>query len=108
MQYKTIVMELLEQHPQVHETLKQERKLLQTIESLARELKATHEQILRDLSEQQPPLSSDRSSGTSSQAMEMAVAELQARLEILSGGANDDTLNLDQIMAQLLQHSPRE
>lgn len=108
MQYKTIVMELLEQQPPLHESLKQERKLLQTIESLARELKTTHEQIIGDLSEQQPPPPSDRSSGISSQAMEMAVAELQDRLATLSGGENDETLTLDQIMEQVIQHSPRE
>jgi hypothetical protein len=108
MQYKTIVMELLEQHPQIHESLKRERRLLAMIESLARELKATHEQILRDLSEQQPPPLGDGSSGISSQAMEMAIAELQELLAILSGDENDDTLNLDQFMALLLQHSARE
>lgn len=108
MQYKTIVMELLEQHPPLHETLKRDRRLLETIESLARELKATHEQTISDLSEQQPPLPGDGSSGISSQAMEMAIAELQGRLAILSGGENDETLNLDQIMAQVIQRLPRE
>ncbi len=109
MQYKTIGMELLEQRPVLHESLKRERRLLKTIESLARELKATHEQFISDLSGQQPPQNqSGTFSGISSQAMEMAIAELQDRLAILSGDETDEALSLDQIMAQVLQHSPRE
>ena len=39
MQYKTIILELLQQRPQMHEQLRKERKLLPTMERYARELK---------------------------------------------------------------------
>jgi len=43
MQYKTIILQLLQQRPQMHEQLRQERKLLPTLEIYAKELKASHE-----------------------------------------------------------------
>ena len=49
MQYKTIVLELLQQRPEMHEQLRQQRKLLTTMEMYARELKASHEAIRKRL-----------------------------------------------------------
>ena len=43
MQYKSIVHELLQQRPAMHEQLRKERKLLPTLEMYARELKTSHE-----------------------------------------------------------------
>ena len=41
MQYKTIVLELLQQRPQMHEQLRKDRKLLPALEFYAKELKAS-------------------------------------------------------------------
>ena len=103
MQYKTIAMELIEQRPQMHEKLKRERKLLSTMETIARELKASHEEISRDLASEQPQM---EASLISSQAMEMAISELTDRLppENFKGEnpkGEEDELSLDQIMATL-------
>ena len=43
MQYKTIVLELLKERKELHEQLRLTRRLLPTMESLARELKTSHE-----------------------------------------------------------------
>ena len=43
MQYKTIILELLQQRPEMHDQLRKDRKLLPTMELYARELKTSHE-----------------------------------------------------------------
>ena len=54
MQYKTIIYELLQQRPQMHEQLRKERKLLTTLELYARELKTSHEAWKEALDQQRP------------------------------------------------------
>ena len=105
MQYKTIVMELLEQNPELHNHLKQNRKLLETIDAMALELKWNHEQMIAELAEQQPDVAY---SVTCSQATEIAIAELQQRLAPTSDHETDEAMSLEQIMASVTQHSPRE
>ena len=98
MQYKTIVMELIEQRPHLHEKLKRERKLLSTMERVARELKASREEIRRDLASEQPHM---EASLISSQAMAMAISELEARMPPERPNEEKDELSLDQITASL-------
>jgi FtsZ-binding cell division protein ZapB len=43
MQYMTIALELLKERPELHEQLRLARRLLPTLETCARELKASHE-----------------------------------------------------------------
>jgi hypothetical protein len=59
MQYKTIILELLQQRPEMHEQLRKERKLLPALELYAKELKASHESWKEVLSQAKP--GSDRS-----------------------------------------------
>ena len=105
MQYKTIVMELLEQNPELHNQLKQNRKLLQTIDAMALELKLRHEQTIAELAEQQPGVAY---SVICSQATEIVISELQERLAPTSDHETNEAMSLDQIMASVIQHSPRE
>ena len=105
MQYKTIVMELLEQNPELHNHLKQNRKLLETIDTMALELKLRREQTIAELAEQQPDV---EYSVICSQATEIAIAELQQRLAPTSDHETDEAMSLEQIMASVMQHSPRE
>ena len=66
MLYKTIVLSLLEQLPQLHEQLCKNRQLLATLERLADELKSSHEtwkeQLLQDQAGEREP-DSERSAG---------------------------------------------
>ncbi len=74
MQYKTIIMELLENQP-IQEKLRQERKLLTMIERLAIELRTNHLATKAALE-----ATGVNSQSASSRAMESAVAELAASL----------------------------
>src|SRR5580692_342490 len=77
MQYKTIVLELLKERTELHEQLRLTRRLLPTMETCARELKASHETWMETLAQSNP--SSDPSQ-IASEAMELALRELEERL----------------------------
>lgn len=103
MQYKTIVHELLQQQSELHEKLRLTRRLLPTIEAYARELKASHQEWQETLSAARP--GSDPIQ-ISSEAMEMAVKEMEDRLQSESQ-TNDEALSLDAAMAFLRSPTSR-
>jgi hypothetical protein len=104
MQYKTIVLELLRQRTELHEQLRITRKLLPTLESCAKELKASHEAWKETLTQAHP--GSDPMQ-IASEAMELAIKNLEDRLP--SGSPQDETeeLSLDQAMAHIQSHTSR-
>jgi len=104
MQYKTIILGLLQQRTQMHETLRKERKLLTTMEKLARELRTRHQAWMENLSQANP--GNDRSQ-ISSEAMEMALKELEDRLPPVSAADEEAALALDRAMASVLSHTSR-
>lgn len=77
MQYKTIVLELLKQRPEIHNQLRRKRMLLATVERYARELKANHETWKERLSQAKP---GSEESQISSEALEFALKESEDRL----------------------------
>lgn len=101
MQYKTIILELLKQRPEMHEQLRQERKLLTTLEIYAKELKESHETITEQFRQARPD--SDPAQ-ISSEAFEMALKELEDRLPPASA-MDDQELSLDQAMASVTSPS---
>lgn len=105
MQYKTIVLEMLQQRTELHEQLRQERKLLETVESMAVELKASHEAIRDQLQQANPNIAPEQ---TSSEAFEMALKELEDRLPPVSPMDDHEELSLDGAMAFLRNHSPKK
>lgn len=96
MQYKTIILELLEQRPQMHEQLRRERKLLTTLDSYAKELKSSHEAWKETLSQSNP---GNDPSQIANEAMEVAIRELEDRLPSESALNDHETLSLDEAMA---------
>ena len=104
MQYKTIILEMLEQRQELHEQLRQERKLLTTLEIYARELKESHEAITEQLRQAQP--GSDPSQ-ISSEAFEMALKELEDRLPPVSQEQGSEALSLDAAMTDIQAPSRR-
>ena len=104
MQYKTIVLELLQQRPEVHEQLRVNRRLLPTVELYARELKTSHEAWKETLSEAKP--GSDQSQ-IASEAMEMALRELEDRLPSGHHPDSNEPLSLDGAMAFIRNHTSR-
>jgi hypothetical protein len=104
MQYKTIVMEMLQQRTELHEQLRRERKLLTTMEMYAKELKASHEAIRAEFQKAHP----DRDPAqTSSEAFEMALKEVEDRLPPESEVAEPAELSLSGAMAFIRNHSRR-
>ncbi len=104
MHYKTIILEMLQQRPQMHEELWQSRKLLPTLEFYASELKDSHEDWKDRLLQAKPE--SDPSQ-IASEAMELALKDLEDRLPSESRRDASETLSLDQAMAHISRHTSR-
>jgi hypothetical protein len=104
MQYKTIVLELLKERTELHEQLRLTRRLLPTMETCARELKASHETWMETLAQSNP--SSDPSQ-ISSEAMELALRELEERLPSVHPQEDGEPLSLDQAMAFVRSHTSK-
>lgn len=93
MHYKTIVLELLQQRPQLLEQLRKHRNLLWATEHYARELKSTHRVWKEFLIDLRP--GSDKNQ-IASEALEMALKELEDRLP--TDSQDDVSLFLDAAM----------
>ena len=104
MQYKTIILELLQHRPQIHDQLRKDRKLLPTVELYARELKTSHEAWKQTLAQERP--GSDRSQ-IAFEALEMALKEMEDRLPSESLRSETETLSLDAAMAFIRKHTLR-
>lgn len=104
MQYKTIIHELLQQRPQMHEQLRKDRKLLTMLEFYARELKTSHERWMELLGQMRP--GSDPIQ-VSSEALELALKEMEDRLAAESVQSASETLFLDAAMLFLRRPTPR-
>jgi hypothetical protein len=96
MQYKTIVHELLQQQTELHEQLRLTRRLLPTIEAQAWALKARHDHWKETLFKTTP---GSHPNQIASEALEMAVKELEDRLQTASSGNEPESLSLDAAMA---------
>ncbi len=105
MQYKTIIYELLQQRPKMHAQLRKDRKLLPTMERYAKELRTSHEAWKDLLSGLRP--GSDQSQ-VASEALEIALKELEDRLLSESPQNGNEALFLDAAMLFLRhRHTPR-
>ena len=103
--YKTIILEMLEQRPKMHEELRKSRKLLPTLEIYASELKDSHEDWKDRLLQAKPD--SDPSQ-IASEAMELALKDLEDRLRSESNQDESEALSLDQAMAHISRHTSRD
>ncbi|HYV38017.1 MAG TPA: hypothetical protein VE988_20190 [Gemmataceae bacterium] len=103
MQYKTICLEILRQRPELYERLRSRRMLLPATEQYALELKARHEAWKAQL-RQASPRSNDIQ--IASEAMELAVEELERRLPPASPTDETKPLSLDRAMAFIQSHTP--
>jgi hypothetical protein len=77
MLYKTMVLGILEERPEMYERLRRRRKLLPTLEQYAAELKAIHEVCKERLATAMPGGSQSQ---IASEALEIALQEFQERL----------------------------
>ena len=100
MQYKTIVLELLRQQANLHQQLRKTRRLRPTLESYARQLKASHETWKDTIAQAKP---GSHPSQIASEAWEMALQELENCLK--SAAPSNGQLPLGQAKACLRSHS---
>src|SRR5438876_66504 len=105
MQYKTIVLELLKERTELHEQLRLTRRLRTVMESCAKELKDSHEHWIQELSASNP---GSEAAQISSEAMEMALRELEDRLPSVSPQDEQEPLSLDQAMAFIRNPTPKK
>jgi hypothetical protein len=104
MQYKTIVLELLQLRTEMHDQLRRERRLLPAMEQFARELKTSHQAWKEQLSTLSPGSDPNQ---IRSEALEMAIKELEDRLPPVSPQENNEPLSLDGAMAFIRRHTSR-
>jgi len=98
MHYKTIILEMLEQRPKMREELRQSRKLLPTLEFYASELKDSHEDWKDRLLQAKPDSDPIQ---IASEAMELALKDLQDHLPSESNQDESEALSLDRAMARI-------
>jgi hypothetical protein len=101
MQYKTIVLELLQNCPQIYDKLLSNRTLLSALETHASELKTSHEAWKERLWQAKPE--SDPSQ-IASEALELATEQLERRLPLASPADATEPLSLDAAMAFITRH----
>ncbi len=101
MQYKTIMLQFLEQHPEIAEPLRRQRTMLLTLDHYSDMLKTRHESWTEQLAKRWP--GSDPSQ-IASEALEMALAEVEHRLCGEPDGSPG--FSLDAAMSFLRRHTP--
>jgi hypothetical protein len=103
MQYKTVILELLQHHSEVHEQLRNQRMLLTMVDHYSSELKTRHEAWKQSLSHAKP---GSNPSQIASEALEIALKELEVRLTSGSPLLGSEPLTLDAAMAFVRAHTP--
>jgi len=103
MQYKTIVLELLQQHPGIREPLQSQGKMMQALDLYSGELKTSHEAWKERLSQAKP--NSDPSQ-IASEALEIALKQLEEALSSGTPAEETEPLSLDAAMAFVRNHTP--
>ena len=102
MQYKTIILQLLQDRAEVHDRLSKQRMLLSTLESYAIHLKTRHETWKTLLAQAKP--GSDPIQ-VASEALEIALEELEERLPFGSPRRDSAPLSLEAAMAFIRSHT---
>jgi hypothetical protein len=103
MQYKTMVLELIQERPELHDRLRSQRTLLPALEFYAKGLKASHEVQKILLSQANP--GSDPSQ-IASEALEIALKELEDSLATGSPPDESEPIAIEAAMAFLRRHTP--
>ena len=103
MYYKTMVLELLKQHPQIHKRLRSQRMLLPTLDRYASQLRTHHEAWMHRLSQAKP---GSYQSQIASEALEMAVKELTDFLHSAPSPEDSEPLSLEGAMAFIRGRTP--
>jgi hypothetical protein len=104
MDYKNIVIQLMEQQPEIYDQLRRERQVLPTMEHYAGELRTLHLAWKETLTQAAPGIDQSQ---IASEAMERALKDLEDRLPSGTPHDNLEALSLDQAMAFIRRHMSR-
>jgi hypothetical protein len=99
MQYKTMVLDLLQDRPSLYEQLRSQGSLLSTLDQYAIALRTCHKKWEARLAERRPR---SESSQLASEALELALEELTSSLP---GDETTEPLSLDAAMSFIQRHS---
>jgi hypothetical protein len=103
MLYKTIILELIQDRPELYERLRSTKRLLPTVDAYAIDLRASHETWKGTIGRQRPESDPTR---ISSEALELAIEEIRDRLPSESATVEAEGPSLDGAMSFLRKHSP--
>jgi hypothetical protein len=103
MHYKTIVLELIQGQPKLHDQLRNSRTLLATVNQVAAALKESHEAWKEQLAQARP--GSDPSQ-IASEALELAMNDLLESLPSEPEDNMQEPFSLDAAMNYLRRHTP--
>ncbi len=105
MQYKTIIQEMLEFRTEIRNQFSNDPNPLETLDRLAMELKTLHENYKEYLAHSR---TDSHPVQISSEALEMALQELEDRLFPASPIDEPATFSLDGAMAFIRRHSQKK
>jgi hypothetical protein len=103
MQYKTIALQLIQDSPELYERLRSSKRLLPTMDAYAQDLKASHDAWKERIGRMRP---NGDPRQIASEAMELAIDDLQARLPSASPKAEAEPMSLDAAMSFTSRHTP--
>jgi len=103
MQYKTICLQMIQERPKMYDQLLSNRILLPALERYAMQLRTSHETWKSQLFQARPH--SDPSL-IASEALEIALKELEDCLPLAYPQEEVETLSLDAAMAFVRNHTP--
>lgn len=104
MRYKSITLELLQQHRKMYDRLISNGKILPALDQYATELKESHQGWMEALTQARP---GSAQSQIASEALEIALKELEDHLASESAPEESETFNIDAALAFIISHTPR-
>lgn len=103
MHYKTIILELIREEPELYERLRSTKRLLPAMDAYATDLKTSHESWTEAIAPKRPD--SD-SSQVAAEALELAIQDMRDRLHSVSPKDEAEPLAIDAAMSFLRRHTP--
>ncbi len=105
MRYKTIMLELIQEYPEIHDRLRCNRVLVPTLTVFAYQLKMSHEAWKDTLCRTTPGCKRHQVAG---EALELAIMEMKNHLRMESGPAEDVPDSAPAVMVFTRNRKPRE
>jgi hypothetical protein len=105
MHYKTIMLELIQEYPEIHNRLRCNRVLLPTLSVFAYQLKMIHEAWKDTLCQKTPGCKRHQVAG---EALELAIMEVRDQLQMASASKKDLPDSTPAVMVFTRNRTPRE